>query len=201
MKATRIGWIRHGITAWNRLGKIQGVTDIPLSPEGIDQARKLADRLLRDGEEWNGVYCSDLTRAYQTAEIIANRLGIPLRPEPRLRERSFGAAEGTTEAERLARWGTDWRRLVPDQETDEQVRARGHEFVKDLMLRHPGEAWLVVTHGSFLARMLQSMCRDLKDSHLSNVSLSILERREQGWVPLLHNCTAHLDLDRVEAAE
>jgi 2,3-bisphosphoglycerate-dependent phosphoglycerate mutase len=200
-RATRIGWIRHGVTPWNQLGKIQGVTDIPLSPEGIDQAGRLAERLLREGETWHGVFCSNLTRAVQTGDIIAKRLGIPLRQDGRLRERSFGEAEGTTEPERLSRWGPEWRRLVPDQETDEQVRARGHEFVEELSLRYPGEAWLVVTHGSFLARMLQSLCRNLDDSHLLNVSLSILERREQGWVPLLHNCTAHLNLGRVEAAE
>jgi 2,3-bisphosphoglycerate-dependent phosphoglycerate mutase len=198
-KATRIGWIRHGVTIWNQLGKIQGVTDIPLSPEGVEQAGRLADRLVREGETWNGVLCSDLTRAVQTGEIIARRLGIPLRMDRRLRERFFGEAEGTTEPERLARWGPDWRCLVADQESNELLKARSHAFVEELTLGHPGEAWLVVTHGSLLARILQSMCRDLDDSHLLNASLTILEKQEQNWIPLLHNCTAHLDIDRVEA--
>jgi probable phosphoglycerate mutase len=200
-KAARIGWIRHGVTAWNQLGKIQGVTDIPLSPEGLEQAGRLADRLAREGMTWNGVLCSDLTRAVQTGEIIAQRLGIPLRRDRRLRERFFGEAEGTTEPERLARWGPNWRRLVTDQESDELISARGCAFVEELTLQHPGEDWLVVTHGSFLARVLQSMCNNLVDSHLLNVSLTILEKQEQGWIPLLHNCTAHLDIDRVEASE
>jgi probable phosphoglycerate mutase len=191
-KPTRIGWIRHGITPWNRLGKIQGVTDIPLSPEGLEQAALLADRLVREGERWHGVFCSDLTRAAQTGQILADRLGIPVKQDPRLRERSFGAAEGTTEAERFARWGPDWRRLVPDQENDDELKARGSAFVEDLLLRHAGEAWLVVTHGSFLARMIRSMCTDLEDAHLLNVSLTILEKQKQGWISLLHNCTAHL---------
>lgn len=191
--ATRIGWVRHGITEWNQLGRIQGVTDIPLSPEGIEQARLLADRLVRDGETWHGIYSSDLQRALQTGKILAEGLGIPLIKDSRLRERSFGEAEGTTEAERLSRWGHEWRRLVPDQESDEIIKARGHEFVHELTEKHPGESWLVVTHGSFLARMLQSLCSELDDSHLLNMSLTILEKQQEGWKPLLHNCTNHLN--------
>jgi probable phosphoglycerate mutase len=198
--ATRIGWVRHGITEWNQLGKIQGVTDIPLSAEGIQQARSLANRLAREAGQWNGIYCSDLQRALQTAEILAERLGIPLIKDSRLRERSFGQAEGTTEAERLSLWGADWRRLVPDQESDEIIRARGNEFVDELLEKHSGEAWLVVTHGSFLARMLQSLCTDLDDSHLLNMSLTILERQQEGWLPLLHNCTRHLTEEPIKSS-
>jgi probable phosphoglycerate mutase len=191
--STRIGWVRHGITEWNQLGKIQGVTDIPLSPEGLRQARLLADRLAsEEGKPWNGIYSSDLQRAMQTGEILSERLGIPLIPDSRLRERSFGEAEGTTEPERLSRWGAEWRRLVPDQESDEQIKVRGYEFVNELVGKHPGEAWLVVTHGSFLARMLQSLCIGLDDSHLLNMSLTVLEQQQEGWKPILHNCTLHL---------
>ncbi|TFE30014.1 histidine phosphatase family protein [Cohnella luojiensis] len=198
--ATRIGWVRHGITEWNQLGKIQGITDIPLSAEGIRQARLLANRLAREAGQWNGIYCSDLQRASQTAEILAERLGIPLIKDSRLRERSFGQAEGTTEAERLSRWGVEWRRLVPDQETDEIIKARGHEFVDELLEKHSGEAWLVVTHGSFLARMLQSLCTDLNDSHLLNMSLTLLEKQQEGWYPLLHNCTRHLTEETIKSS-
>ncbi len=194
--ATRIGWIRHGQTEWNRLGKIQGIMNIPLSEEGISQAERLADRLASERQHrWQGIVCSDLDRAAKTAAIIADRLHIPVHADVRLRERSFGEAEGTTLDERIARWGDDWRRHVPDQETDEQMLGRGLSFVRDHIERHPGEAWLVVTHGSFLARMLHAMCRDLDDSHLLNVSLTIMERDGNGWKPLLHNCTKHLEDD------
>ncbi|WP_256757312.1 histidine phosphatase family protein [Cohnella sp. WQ 127256] len=190
--ATRMGWVRHGITDWNQQGKIQGVTDIPLNTEGLKQARLLADRLVVENNVWNGIYCSDLERAVQTSEILAERLGIPLIKDSRLRERSFGSAEGTTEGERIARWGADWRRLVPDQESDDTIRTRGHHFVNEFTLKHQGEAWLVVTHGSFLARLLQSLCTELDDSHLRNVSLTVLEQLQGSWKPLLHNCTMHL---------
>ena len=198
--ATRIGWIRHGQTEWNRLGKIQGIMNIPLSAEGIRQAERLADRLaIERGHRWQGIVSSDLDRAAKTAAIIADRLNIPMRTDPRLRERSFGEAEGTTLGERIARWGDDWRRRVPDQETDERMLDRGMAFVRDHVDRHRGEDWLVVTHGSFLARMLHAMCRELDDSHLQNVSLTITERDGELWKPLLHNCTKHLDDDAIEA--
>ncbi|WP_276351587.1 histidine phosphatase family protein [Cohnella caldifontis] len=192
-RKTRIGWIRHGVTEWNYLGKIQGTTDIPLSLDGIRQAELLARRLVRDGGSWNGIVSSDLSRASHTARIVAEHLGIPLRTDARLRERAFGSAEGTTLEERLSRWGDDWRSLVPDQETDEAVLRRGTDFLSDFAARHSGEAWLVVTHGSFLARMLHLMCPGLHDDHLQNASLTVLERSgEGGWIPLLHNCTSHL---------
>ncbi|RKP57040.1 histidine phosphatase family protein [Cohnella endophytica] len=190
--ATRIGWVRHGITEWNQLGKIQGVTDIPLSREGVEQAHLLAERLSREEDRWDGIYCSDLLRAARTAEIISERLGIPLIKDGRLRERAFGAAEGTTLAERLSRWGENWRKLVPDQESDDDIYLRGNEFVRELTEKHAGESWLIVTHGSFLARMLQSLCSGLDDFHLLNMSLTVLEKQTDGWMPLLHNCTAHL---------
>lgn len=191
-KPLTVGWIRHGITEWNRLGKIQGVTDIPLSDEGISQALLLAERLAKDGMRWNGVVSSDLQRAATTAGIIADRLGLPRRTDGRLRERSFGQAEGTTLDERLARWGEEWRKLVPDQEPNASLEARGFAFVEDLASAHPGESWLVVTHGSFLSTMMKAMCGDLNDGYIQNVSLTVLERQDGAWKPLIHNCTLHL---------
>jgi 2,3-bisphosphoglycerate-dependent phosphoglycerate mutase len=196
-RTTRIGWVRHGVTEWNQLGKIQGATDIPLSPEGTRQAERLAERLAKEDWHWDGVLCSDLQRAKETGRILADRLRIPLVPDPRLRERYFGEAEGTTESERLKRWGKDWRRLVPDQETDAQIEARGQAFVTDFAERHSGESWLVVSHGSYMARVMRSMCEELEDSPILNMSLTIMEQSEWGWIPLLRNCTLHLNETKV----
>ncbi|MEK0314106.1 histidine phosphatase family protein [Cohnella sp. 56] len=188
----KLGWVRHGVTAWNQSGRIQGTTDIPLSAEGERQALLLADRLRREPAVWDGIACSDLMRARRTAELIAERLGLPLVSDVRLRERSFGEAEGTTEDERVARWGADWRGRVPGQESDVQVRARGMVFVEEFTAHHPGESWLIVTHGSFLAQMLHALETGVDDSRIANLSLTILEREGGRWLPRLHNCTAHL---------
>lgn len=190
----RIGLIRHGKTEWNRLGKIQGQTDIPLNAEGRKQAEALAQRLSREELRWDAVISSDLSRAYETARIIAATLSIPLLPgETRLRERFFGAIEGTTEEERLAKWGTDWRRSDSGQESDESVRARGLSFVEEAASARPSSNLLVVTHGSLLAQLLKGMCEQLEDKPILNMSFTIMERAGEQWTPLLHNCTLHLE--------
>ncbi len=191
-KRNTIGWIRHGVTEWNRLGRIQGATDTPLSEEGLAQARLLAERLARESGRWDGVVASDLQRAAATGRAIADRLGVPFATDARLRERSFGEAEGTTLPERLARWGEHWRDLVPDQETNAALLERGLAFVDELCGTRPGEAWLVVTHGSFLATIVPSLTGETADGYIQNVSLTIMEQTERGWKSLLHNCTLHL---------
>ena len=190
----KIGWVRHGRTAWNALGKIQGQTDIPLNEEGKQQAERLALRLAANEIEWDAVISSDLMRARETARTIAEKLGVPLLPpDHRLRERFFGEIEGTTEEERLARWGEDWRTTFEGQETDAAVFARGMSFIKEWREQKPGQRLLVVTHGSFLNQMLHSLCEGLDGSYIGNMSYSITEFRNEQWTSLLHNCTVHLN--------
>src|SRR4051812_11919861 len=107
---TRIALIRHGSTSWNKAGRMQGSTDIPLDEDGRLQAEKLGVRL--SNEHWDIVYTSQLSRARQTGEIIAARLGISqVYQDDRLREASGGLTEGTSETERIAKWGQEWRQL------------------------------------------------------------------------------------------
>ena len=84
--------IRHGETAWNRENRIQGREDIPLSPEGISQARTCAEAL--EGIPLAAVATSPLSRAVETARAIAQMSGIPLIKEPGLIERDFGDISG-----------------------------------------------------------------------------------------------------------
>lgn len=190
----QIGLIRHGRTDWNALGKIQGQTDTPLNAEGIRQAEALAERLSRESMKWDAVVSSDLMRARETARIIADKLQIPFQgSDARLRERYFGEIEGTTEEERLARWGPDWRKSDSGQETDEQVRSRALSFVDEVAREQPNARLLVVSHGSLLAQLMKGMCADLEDKPILNMSLSIMERDGDSWKPLLHSCTLHLE--------
>jgi len=194
-----IGLIRHGQTEWNALGRIQGQTDIPLSEEGRRQAEALAERLLGEEQKWDAVISSNLQRAHETARIIASKLGLPLlAPDERLSERYFGEVEGTTAEERLQRWGENWRQADAGQESDAAVRARGMSFIEEWRRKQPDTRLLVVSHGSFLAQLLQEMCGQLDDGHLVNMSFSILQHDASdsasggAWKPLLHNCSLHL---------
>lgn len=188
-----IGLVRHGKTDWNKDGRIQGQTDIPLNQEGISQAISLAERLSGEARIWDAVISSDLQRASATAKIIAERLNIPLLDcDPRLRERFFGEVEGTKEQERHERWGTNWREVADGVESNEDVRARGLHAINDWKTTFPERNLLVVSHGSFLAQILAEVCSDLEDQYLSNLSYSILELRDDSWHPQLYNCTLHL---------
>ena len=105
---------RHGETEWNRIGRWQGATDIPLSDIGRAQARLLADRL-RD-RQIGRVHASHLSRALETAQIIAARLGAPApTADPRLRERGYGAFEGLTREECAERFPGVWEQYVADR--------------------------------------------------------------------------------------
>lgn len=105
---------RHGETEWNRVGRWQGVTDIPLSDVGRAQARELGERLR--GRGIVSLHASDLSRAHETAEIVAEILGLaPPAVDPRLRERGYGCFEGLTRAECEARYPGAWGRYMADR--------------------------------------------------------------------------------------
>ena len=69
MNMTIIGFIRHGVTAWNKEGRAQGSTDVPLDEEGIAMAERVAERIAK--EQCDVIYTSPLIRAKKTAESIA----------------------------------------------------------------------------------------------------------------------------------
>ena len=100
---TRICFVRHGETAWNIELRMQGHVDIPLNATGLAQADALG-RYFAEGVHADALYSSDLLRARQTAQPIADVLGLPVIPLVELRERSFGRCEGLVIAEILERY-------------------------------------------------------------------------------------------------
>lgn len=188
-----IGLIRHGLTDWNRLGKIQGQSDIPLNDEGRQQAELLGERLLHEEYTWDFLISSKLSRAEETGRIIASKLNIPmLEPDPRLNERSFGMVEGLTLAERESKWGRDWHLQELGQEKDPEIQARGLAFMEEMWNLYPDKNMLVISHGGFLAQLYRSLYKDRYTERIGNLSLTILEKKDLEWVPLLYNCTRHL---------
>jgi probable phosphoglycerate mutase len=151
MSSVRLCVIRHGQTAWNADRRFQGWTDIPLDGAGREQARHLRDELM--GREFDAVWSSDLTRALETAQIVAGGSEV----DSRLREMNFGDLEGSTWAEmdptiRTAIAGFDDFE-APGGESMTQVRDRVVEFLDGL---HPG-SHLIVTHGGVI-RMIRRAC-------------------------------------------
>lgn len=101
MAGLRLLIVRHGETVWNREGRFQGHTDVPLSEVGVRQAQWLAARLT--AESLTAVWSSDLERARTTAEIVAEAQGLPVQTTPLLREMRLGNWEGLTARDIAAR--------------------------------------------------------------------------------------------------
>lgn len=189
---TTIGLIRHGITYWNMEKKIQGIRDIPLNATGIRQAELLAQRL--KDEPWDVICSSDLSRAKESAAIIASHMNKEIDViDERIRERSFGELEGTTEEERIRDWGSNWRELELGVERDEAVYARAMSFLHDVVAQYEGKRILVVSHGAWIVRVLNGLFPNMDYGWIGNTSLSILKYSEGEWKPHHLNCMAHLE--------
>jgi probable phosphoglycerate mutase len=176
LESARISLVRHGQTDWNKDGRIQGRSDIPLNGTGREQARETG-RALR-GRRFDGVYASPLVRALETAAIIADELRMPRpTPVPGLEERSYGEAEGMTGPEIRAAFGTD-RHDVPGWEDDASLLSRVLGALARLGAHHAGERVLVVAHGGVIgavARHLTGGERPAKGEAIGNGSVHDLE--------------------------
>ena len=189
---TTVGFVRHGITSWNKQGRAQGSTDIPLDEEGVLMAEQVAERLASEG--WDVIYTSPWQRAKRTAERIGEQIPqARVIEDDRIRERAGGLMEGTTEAERVAKWGADWKQLDLEGETHESVIARGMSFIREIEQRYPDGRVLIVSHGGFIKRLLSELLPGTTyDDPLGNTSLTVVKLAEEGNVCELFNCTRHL---------
>lgn len=143
--------IRHGTTDWNALRRFQGQTDVPLSDDGRRQALAIATALR--SERFDRIYSSDLSRAFETARILAESHNIEVIADPRLREFDFGRWEGLTWEQIVAIDGrlggqppTKPKLYDPDGgESFAQVCARIRSFFDELA-QQSYESVAVVTH-------------------------------------------------------
>ena len=180
---------RHGRTAWNLAGRVQGQTDVPLDDVGREQARSAAARLA--SLQPTRIVSSDLARARDTADELGRRTGVEVATDIRFRERSFGVREGLTLAEaweqfpdHMARWLAGDESGIPGSESSvaagERFTAGLHDHLDSL---GPGETLVVVSHGgvtragtfSFLGLPRQAW---ESFSGLSNCSWTVLEERD-----------------------
>ena len=181
MTSTVIGLLRHGQTDWNIDFRLQGIADIPLNPTGIAQA-ELAGKII-DGNDWDVLLTSPLSRARDTADIVAKASGFEIiHVEPLLLERSFGEAEGLLYEEWKARY--EDTNAVPGAETLDELRARALELLDKLAVNYAGQRVLTVSHGALIRKLLRIVSNNelpRDGERLGNASLSILEHRDGVW--------------------
>lgn len=200
--ATEIILVRHGETLWNKESRFQGSADIELSPEGVKQAKRLAERFA--DFKLDMIYASDLQRAAKTADIVAKQHRININTEARLREANFGVWEGLTfneikkqDGEKLDTWLEDPVTVHPPEgETFEEVQKRAKEGLNEIKNEHEDEQILVVAHGGTIRALLV----DLLGMSLSNfwriqqdnTSVNLVKFYDGDPIISLINCTRHL---------
>ena len=210
LEPTRIIAIRHGETTWNVDTRIQGHLDIPLSANGRWQAERLADAL-RD-EPIKAIYASDLTRAWETAQYVAQVQGLPVIKEIGLRERDFGDFEGKTFAEievLLPEQSLRWRKRDPDfypagGESLIALRARVLHAAERLAAQHPGEQIALVGHGGVMDVLYRAATRlDIQAPRtwtLGNAAINRLLWSAQGFTLVGWADAQHLNEDVLDEA-
>jgi probable phosphoglycerate mutase len=178
---TTILLARHGETDWNRDQRFQGHADPPLNERGREQARDLAARIAADTEPVAAIYASTLRRARETAEIVGERLRLPVETDEGLREIDLGSWSGLTRIEVERAFPEGFRRWLhhgPGWEDGETYEAMGERVVMALLQlssRHPHDRILVVSHGG-----------PVRAAQASSAGISITEARRR--TPVVGNC-------------
>ncbi|EAR25658.1 YhfR [marine actinobacterium PHSC20C1] len=169
--------IRHGQTDWNAAARMQGSSDIPLNDIGRQQARDAVE-VLR-GSEWDVIVSSPLQRARETAQIIADGLGLELgRSYDLLIEREYGEGEGLTKAEIDEKWPDILG--YPGLEPLDSVVKRGIAALDQVSVDYADKKVIVVCHGTIIRYTLSELAgRDF--DHIVNGSISTIERLASSW--------------------
>ena len=188
---TRICIIRHGETDWNVERRIQGHTDIPLNETGRAQALAMAFNAAH--QRFDAIYSSDLARARETAQALAQREGREVKLLPQLRERHFGLFQGMTAAEAAARFPDAHARYLArdldyDFETGESLArfaARVAGAIDWLVRHHAGQTIAAVAHSGVLdvvyRRATGRTLRAPRDFKIPNCALNWFRFDAYGW--------------------
>lgn len=189
--AARLCIVRHGETAWNAAGRVQGQLDVPLSEIGHAQARRVA-AALPEGR-FCALYASDLQRVRQTAQPAAAKLRLDMQLEPQLRERHYGVFQALTYTEARAALPAQYARFKakdPDfgfgsGETLRDFFSRTTQCLEAIARRHAGEEVLVFTHGGVLEMAYRHATgcglSTARDFELPNAAINWIEAGKRGW--------------------
>jgi broad specificity phosphatase PhoE len=203
MPNTRVFLVRHGATILTAEDRFAGSTNVPLSDEGREQARRLAERL--SDEEIAAVYASPLSRTMETASILAAPHGLTVQSQPGLREIDHGRWEQMTRREveeqypeEAAEWDRDPFTFAPiGGESGLAVTARALPALMQMIRANLNRRILVVSHKATIRLLLSSLlgfdARRYRDNlDQSPAALNIVDFRDPSRARLtLFNDTSH----------
>ena len=197
--------VRHGETASNHDGIIQGQLNIPLNELGLSQAQAAASRLSQ--WQFDAVFASDLDRAMVTAQTILNfHNGLTITPTTALREWNLGFMQGqriadlqTRHPEIMQAFRKDQDDLIiPEGESLKAFQTRVSDFINNLAKQYQGKRVLLVTHGGAMQRMFKHATGTISGNNVrpfcANASLAIFRCKDStNWQLVTWNDTAHLE--------
>jgi len=198
-------FLRHGESVGNAESRWQGQADYPLTERGRDQARALAGRWLAESREFDYILTSPLKRARETADILAEALGVPIEADPVWMERNIGEFAGMTGEEVSRRFpnrkfNTPFAAIIGDQgEGDWELYLRAGQALHSLLRREAGK-YLVVSHGGLLNQVMYAVVGITPHANFSgprfrfkNTGFAHLTYRTQShqWQINVHNDRSH----------
>jgi alpha-ribazole phosphatase/probable phosphoglycerate mutase len=160
---TKLYLIRHGETEGAETRRYKGHIDVPLSENGIRQIKKLSEHIIENSSPGlSSVYCSDLSRAVKSAEIIAEQFGVKPVILKDLKERNFGVWEGMSFEEIEEKYPHDFKAWAENPlkfsplngETTVEVRDRAMRALDRILKKNKGEEIAVVSHGGIIRIIL-----------------------------------------------
>ncbi len=169
--------VRHGQTEWNLKHLVQGISDIPLTDKGIEEAYKLQE--LVASLDIDVVISSPLERARKTAQIITNNK-LPINTDDRIKERDWGMNEGAEidSVDTIDCWDVILNTNVQNIERIQDFMLRVSNFIEDIKVRYKDSKVLVVTHSAVIRVIHYMLGRIPDDGDLSKIdipNLRILE--------------------------
>ncbi len=181
--------LRHGESIGNAQERLQGRADYPLTEAGRAQVQALAERWRRAGARFDAGITSPLLRARQTAEIMAEALGLSFEVDPLWVERDVGSLAGL-DAEQVAEqlgerpFRSPYEAFGGEGESDWELFLRAGQAVDQLLRRPPGK-YLVVSHGGLLNKVLYAILGIPAQLplgprfHFGNAGFAVFEYRPQ----------------------
>ena len=183
--------LRHGETAWNKLGRVMGRTQVPLGADGVQQIQKIAPLVAT--LEPDAIYTSPLRRAVQTAKVVAAETKLPICKSEGLNEIAYGEWAGRyfedlIDDELYRRFiKSPAKTILPGGETISDVQRRGLKVIEEAAQKIPGGRFLFVSHGdvirAILCHYMKLPLNEYRRLRVDNGSLSALQT-DRRWAEI-----------------